>query len=118
MSRNDRPDMSAVELERALARLAAADGARPFPSAEAVRLEAALVIEQRRLSRAAAVRVGIHAAAFAICVALLVVAGVSLFRVDAPAGGIIGASCAGAVIAVAMSLWGLVRAVDEAVVLA
>jgi hypothetical protein len=103
----------AVALERALARFAAFEGAGPFPSAEAIRIESVLVLERRRLARAAAVQVGLQALALVVCVALLGAAWVLEFRAGAPAR-IAGAACSGAIVAVAMSIWSLVRAVDEA----
>ena len=103
----------AVALDRALAHLAAFEGAGPLPSAGAIRVESILVLERRRLARAAAVQVGIQALAFVVCVALLAAAWLLEFRSGAPAG-LAGAACGGAIVAVAMSIWSLVRAVDEA----
>ncbi len=105
----------AVALDRALSTFSAPDGARPFPSSAAIWLESVLVLERRRLASDAAFRVGVHALAFAVCVGLLVTAWTLEVRTGAARGSIFGASLGGAVAAVAMSLWSLIRAVDEAV---
>ena len=103
----------AVALDRALVRLAAFEGAGPFLSAEAIRIESLLVVERRRLARAAAVQVAIRALAFVVCVAVLAAAWVLELRASGPAR-IAGAACDGAIVALAMSTWSLVRAVAEA----
>jgi len=103
----------AVAVDRALSRLAAFEGAGPFPSSGAIRIESLLVIERRRLARAAAVQVGIQALALVVCFAVLAAAWVLEFRAGATAR-VVGAACCGAIVAVAMSIWSLFRAVDEA----
>jgi hypothetical protein len=104
----------AVALDRALGRMAAVEDARPFPSAEAIRLEGLLELERRHRARAAAVRVGIHAAASATCVGLLAAAWLLEIRAGSPSAGVTSAACGAALAAVAMSLWNLARVVDEA----
>jgi hypothetical protein len=108
------PDCApAVALDRALARVAASESAESFPSVGTIRLEILLAIERRRLARAAAVRVAVHALAFVVCVGLFVAAWVLEFRAgSSPTAA--GATCGGALMVVAMSMWSLVRAVDEA----
>jgi hypothetical protein len=103
----------AVAIDRALTRLASFEGAGPFPSVETIRVESLLLLEKRRLARAAAVSVGIQALALVVCVSLLVAAWVLEFRAGAPAG-IAGAACGGAIVAVAMSILSFFRTVDEA----
>ena len=102
----------ALALERGLSILAASEGRRTSLSAEAMRLEAALIIEERRLARRAVMRVALHAVAFAVCA--LLVAAVTMLGL-APAG-LAGAVLAGAGLAAALSLWNLLRAVGDAAV--
>lgn len=103
----------AVAVDRALLRMAAVEDARPFPSVEAIRLEGMLALERSHRARAAAVQVGIHAAAFAICVGLFTAAWLLDHRAGSSAGPE-SAVCGAALAAVAMSLWNLARVVDEA----
>src|SRR5262249_49086717 len=105
-----------VELDRALALLAGADDGKPLPPAAALRLEWSLRQEERRLARRGAVRIGLHALAFAACFALLVSAWILSHRRGVPNPGLSSAASAGALIAVVLSLWNLVRAVDGSAV--
>ncbi|HEX4823244.1 MAG TPA: hypothetical protein VFV19_02925 [Candidatus Polarisedimenticolaceae bacterium] len=102
----------ALALERGLTVLAAAEGRRASISAEAMRLEAALIIEERRLARCAMTRVALHALAFAVCA--LLVAAVAMLGLAHEA--LAGAMLAGAGLAATLSLWNLLRAVGDAAV--
>ena len=104
---------SAVAADRALSLVAAAEDARPFPSAAALRLEAELRLEEQRLARRARRRVTLHAGSLAVSLALLAAVRVLELRLD-PGGSAIGnAGSICAVVAVAMSLWNLVRTAEE-----
>jgi len=105
----------AVALDRALALVASEDVTRPFPSPAALRLEADLLLEERRLARRAAVGVSLQALALAVCLALFAAVWALDLRPGAP--GILGAGSICAAAVVALSMWKLVRAVDEAAAL-
>ena len=104
---------SAAAADRTLARLAAAEDERPFPSAAALRLEAELRREERRLAGRARRLVGLHVGALAVSLALLAAARALEARLDprVSAFGSAGSICA--VVAVALCLWNLVRTAEE-----
>lgn len=100
-------------LDRAIRSLVEEDDPEMFPTAESIRLEALLVAEQARNERLEAARVWLHALAFATCSALAVAISILDAGAGSPSFRYLGAAPLGTLAAVAMSMWGLVRAVDE-----
>ena len=104
---------AAVAVDRALALAADPEDARPFPSTAVLRLEAELRREEQRLARRARRMIALHAGALGVSLALLAAARALELRLDprVSAFGSAGSICA--VVAVAMSMWNLVRTAEE-----
>jgi hypothetical protein len=107
---------SAVAADRALTLLAAAEDARPFPSATVLRLEAELRLEEQRLARRARRLVGLHAGALALSLVLLASIRVSELGADAQTSTFGGAGTVCAIVVVLISIWNLLRTAEESAV--
>jgi hypothetical protein len=108
---------AAIAADRALALLAgSAEDTRPFPSAAALRLEADLRREERRLAGRARASLGLHAGALALSVALLAAVWVMEAGPRSSPWSLGGAGSLCAIVVVAISIWNLFRSADESAV--